>query len=297
MTHAPTRKAPGLAEYTHAGLGRFATVTFPNGARVPALGQGTWMMGQTSGKAAEEIAALKLGIDLGMTLIDTAEMYGSGAAESLVGQAIAGRRDEVFIVTKVQPSQARRRAVIAACEASLRRLNIARIDLFLLHWPGSTPISETAGAFDTLQAQGKIAGWGVSNFDADGMREVLAASAAAQTDQVLYNLGRRGIEFDLLPYCRARSLPVMAYSPLEQGRLMGHTKLQAVARRHGATEAQVALAWVLAQPGVIAIPKSANAAHVRENAAAADVNLTPEDLALLDSAFPPPKRRQRLEML
>jgi diketogulonate reductase-like aldo/keto reductase len=272
------------------------STTFPNGAVVPLLGQGTWMMGQGRRPASEEIEALRLGIDLGLTLIDTAEMYGDGAAETLVGKAIAGRRHETFIVTKVLPSHGKRKAAIAACEASLRRLGIDRIDLYLLHWPGSVPIAETIGAFTTLQEQGKIAAWGVSNFDTEAMAEIHAISPACQTNQVLYNLGRRGIEFDLLPWCRVHAMPIMAYSPLEQGRLVGHPELAAVARRHAATEAQIALAWVLAQ-GVIAIPKSGDASHVRDNAAAAAIDLTAEDRAQLGNAFPPPKKRQRLEML
>jgi diketogulonate reductase-like aldo/keto reductase len=255
------------------------------------------MMGQGRHSADDEIAALRLGIELGLTLIDTAEMYGDGAAETLVGKAIAGQRDRAFIVTKVLPSHGRRKAAIAACEASLHRLNIERIDLYLLHWPGSAPITETIGAFTTLREQGKIAAWGVSNFDAEGMAEIHAISPDCQTNQVLYNLGRRGIEFDLVPWCRKRDMPIMAYSPLEQGRLIGHPQLASVAKRHAATEAQIALAWVLAQPGTIAIPKSGNSTHVRENAAAATIELSPEDLALLDQAFPPPKRRQPLEML
>jgi diketogulonate reductase-like aldo/keto reductase len=255
------------------------------------------MMGEGRHGDEAEADALRLGIDLGMTLIDTAEMYADGAAESIVGQAIAGRRDQVFVVTKLVPSHGRHKAAIAACEASLRRLKIDRIDLYLLHWPGPTPIAETIGAFTTLQEQGKIAAWGVSNFDTDGLRSIHAASPNAQTDQVLYNLGRRGIEFDLLPWCREHAMPVMAYSPLEQGRLLGHASLAAIARRHHATEAQIALAWVLAQPGVIAIPKSGSTSHVRENAAAAAIRLTDEDLAQLDQAFPPPKKRQRLDIL
>jgi len=286
-----------LADHPLSPNPALTTIAFPNGAIVPTLGQGTWMMGQGRHVADQEADALRLGIDLGMTLIDTAEMYGDGAAESIVAEAIAGQRDRVFVVTKVLPSNAGRRAAIAACEASLRRLKIEQIDLYLLHWPGSTPLAETIGAFTTLRDQGKIAAWGVSNFDTQGMRAVHAVSAACQTDQVLFNLGRRGIEFDLLPWCLEHAMPVMAYSPLEQGRLMGHAKLAAIARRHGATEAQIALAWVLAQPGVIAIPKSGSAAHVRENAGAAAIRLTTEDMAQLDQAFPPPKKRQPLEML
>jgi diketogulonate reductase-like aldo/keto reductase len=255
------------------------------------------MMGQGRETASEEEAALRLGIELGLTLIDTAEMYGNGAAEELVGRAIAGLRDQVFLVSKVLPSHARRRATIAACEASLRRLGVDRIDLYLLHWPGSVPLAETIGAFETLREQGKIAAWGVSNFDTGELQEVHGLSPALQTDQILYNLGRRGPEFDLLPWCRENHIPVMAYSPLEQGRILGHPGLTAIARRHHATEAQVALAWLLAQPGVIAIPKSGDRQHVRENAGAASLSLTPADFAELDRGFPPPRRRQRLEML
>jgi diketogulonate reductase-like aldo/keto reductase len=272
-------------------------VVFPSGFAVPALGQGTWMMGQGRHSKADEVAALRLGLDHGLTLIDTAEMYGDGAAERVVGEAIAGRRDEVFVVSKVLPSHASRRALVASCEASLKRLGVERIDLYLLHWPGSTPLTETIGAFTTLVEQGKIGGWGVSNFDADDMAEVYRLSPAVQTNQVLYNIARRGIEFDLLPWCRARSVPVMAYSPLEQGRLLGHRQLAEVAARHGATQAQVALAWVLAQPGVIAIPKAGSAAHVRENVGALSVRLAAEDMTLLDKALPPPRGRRPLEVL
>jgi diketogulonate reductase-like aldo/keto reductase len=273
----------------------------PNGAIVPVLGQGTWKMAQGGRPRAEEEGALRLGLDLGMTLIDTAEMYGDGAAESLVGQAIAGRRDEVFLVSKVLPQHADRRGTIAACEASLKRLRTEWIDLYLLHWPGRVPIAETIEAFRTLQNQGKIAGWGVSNFDIDEMAEVEGVVGndpeGVQTNQVLYNLTRRGIEFDLLPWCRQRGMPIMAYSPLEQGRLPDHPELTEVAKRHGATESQIALAWVMAQPGVLAIPKSGSEQHVRENHAAARIRLSAEDMALLDKAFPPPKKRRSLETL
>jgi diketogulonate reductase-like aldo/keto reductase len=272
-------------------------VVFPSGVEVPALGQGTWMMGQGRHSRADEVAALRAGLDHGLTLIDTAEMYGEGAAERVVGEAIAGRRDEVFVVSKVLPSHARKRALVASCEASLKRLGVERIDLYLLHWPGSTPLTETIGAFSTLVEQGKIGGWGVSNFDAGDMAEVYHLSPAVQTNQVLYNLTRRGIEFDLLPWCRKRAVPVMAYSPLEQGRLLGHRGVADVAARHGATQAQVALAWVLAQPGVIAIPKAGLLAHVRENVGALSVKLSAADMALLDTAFPPPRTRKPLEML
>ena len=274
---------------------------FPNGAIVPMLGQGTWQMAQGERPRDEEEAALRLGLDLGMTLIDTAEMYGDGAAESLVGGAITGRRDDVFLVSKVLPAHADRRGTIAACDASLKRLRTDRIDLYLLHWPGRIPIAETIEAFNILRGQGKISAWGVSNFDTDDMN-VLAATAGTspqsmQTNQVLYNLTRRGIEFELLPWCRMHGLPLMAYSPLEQGRLLNHPELAAIAARHHATIAQIALAWVLAQPGVIAIPKSGSAAHVRENHAAAQIRLTAEDMAHLNQAFPAPTRRESLEML
>jgi diketogulonate reductase-like aldo/keto reductase len=255
------------------------------------------MMGQGHQTAAEEEAALRLGIDLGLTLIDTAEMYGDGAAEELVGRAIAGQRDRVFLVSKVVPSHARRRAAIAACEASLRRLRVETLDLYLLHWPGSVPLAETIGAFETLREQGKITAWGVSNFDTQDIREARSISPALQTNQILYNLGRRGPEHDLLPWCRDTKIPIMAYSPLEQGRIFGHPALVSVARRRRATEAQIALAWLLAQPGVIAIPKSGDPRHVRENAGALALTLTPEDFAELNTAFPQPRHRQRLEML
>jgi diketogulonate reductase-like aldo/keto reductase len=264
---------------------------------VPALGQGTWMMAQGRQPASEEEAALRLGIELGLTLIDTAEMYGDGAAEELVGRAIAGRRNEVFLVSKILPSHASRRGAIAACEASLRRLRVDCLDLYLLHWPGSVKLTETIGAFETLREQGKIAAWGISNFDTSGLRQVYGINQAVQTNQILYNLGRRGPEFDLLPWCRENRIPVMAYSPLEQGRIFGHPVLTTIARRHGATEAQIALAWLIAQPGIIAIPKSGDRQHVRDNAGAGAIALTPEDCAALDRGFPPPSRRQPLEML
>jgi diketogulonate reductase-like aldo/keto reductase len=275
------------------------TLRLPPGETVPVLGQGTWMMAETPSTRANEIASLRLGLDLGLTLIDTAEMYGDGASEELVGKAIAGRRDEVFLVSKVLPSNARRDATIRACEASLRRLGTDRIDLYLLHWRGGTPLSETLEAFDSLTRSGKIRLWGVSNFDPDDMAELegLPRGRGVATNQVLYNLTRRGIEHDLLPSCRARGIPVMAYSPIEQGRMLRHPALATVAARHGATPAQVGLAWVLRQDGVIAIPKAGRPDHVRENRAALDLRLTPEDLAVLDKAFPPPNGPRPLEVL
>jgi diketogulonate reductase-like aldo/keto reductase len=275
------------------------TIKLPSGEAMPVLGQGTWGMAEDTRRRADEIAALRLGLDLGMTLIDTAEMYADGAAEKLVAEAIAGRRDEVFLVSKVLPNNASRRGTIAACERSLRRLGTDRLDLYLLHWRGPIPLEETLDAFAALVRTGKIRHWGVSNFDVSDMEELvdLPGGTAVTTDQVLYNLTRRGIEYDLLPWCRERSLPIMAYSPIEQGRLLGHRELQGVAARHGATPAQVALAWVLRQDGVSAIPRAGTPAHVQENRAALDLRLTEQDLAALDRAFPPPTGPRPLEML
>jgi diketogulonate reductase-like aldo/keto reductase len=272
----------------------------PSGRRIPVLGLGTWRTAEDPRRRADEIAALRLGIDLGMTLIDTAEMYGDGRSEELVGEAISGRRDELFLVSKVLPNHASGRGAIAACEGSLRRLAVDRIDLYLLHWRGSIPLQETLDAFAALVAAGKIGSWGVSNFDLDDMKELVALSGgqAVATDQVLYNLGRRGIEYDLLPWSRQNDLPIMAYSPIEQGRLLRHPSLMAVAARHpGATPAQVALAWLLRQDGLCAIPQSGRPEHVRENRGALDIRLTAHDLADLDRAFPPPNRKQILGML
>ncbi|MGQ9366146.1 aldo/keto reductase [Azospirillum sp. ST 5-10] len=276
-----------------------ATIRLPGGDEVPVLGQGTWFMGEDARSRAGEVAALRLGLDLGMTLIDTAEMYGDGGAEEVVGEAIAGRRDAVFLVSKVLPQNATRRGTIAACERSLRRLGTDRIDLYLLHWRGRPPFAETIEAFETLMRDGKIRRWGVSNLDPDDMAELvgLPGGTAVQTDQVLYNLTRRGIEHDLLPWCRRRGVPVMAYSPIEQGRLLGEPALRRVAQRHGVTPAQVALAWTLRDGGVIAVPKAATPAHVRDNRAALDLRLDGQDLAELDRAFPPPDGPQPLEML
>jgi diketogulonate reductase-like aldo/keto reductase len=277
------------------------TVRLPDGTEVPALGQGTWHMGERRADRRAEADALRLGLDLGLALIDTAEMYGEGGAEEVVAEAIAGRpRESVFLVSKVYPHNATRRAMPAACERSLRRLRVETIDLYLLHWRGAAPLAETVEAFEALRHQGKIRRWGVSNLDLADLEELGAAALArCATDQVLYNLSARGIEFDLLPFCRARGMPVMAYTPLGQGgRMLRNRALAAVAARHGASPAQIALAWTLRAPGgVIAIPKAAAAAHLRENAAAAAIALTPEDLAQLDEAFPPPKRKRPLEML
>jgi diketogulonate reductase-like aldo/keto reductase len=271
----------------------------PSGEPVPVYGLGTWMMGESDKKRADEVAALKLGLDLGATLIDTAEMYGDGEAEEIAGDAIAGRRDGLFIVSKVLPENSSRKGTIAACERSLKRLRTDRIDLYLLHWRGSTPLQHTVEAFQMLQRDGKIRRWGVSNFDTEDMEELVALPGGEQcaTNQVLYNLKRRRIEYDLVPFCRARNIPIMAYSPIEQGRLLNVTVLKTVAERHGVTPAQVALAWLLRQPGTIVIPKATDPAHVRENMAALDLKLTDDDLAALDQAFPPPGKKYALEML
>jgi diketogulonate reductase-like aldo/keto reductase len=275
------------------------TATLPSGAAIPVLGQGAWGMAEDARRRKDEIAALRLGLELGMTLIDTAEMYADGGAEELVGEAVLGRRHQVFLVSKVLPENATRQGTLDACERSLLRLRTDVIDLYLLHWRGNVPLEETLDAFDVLARAGKIRHWGVSNFDILDMNELWAldGGTAVQTDQVLYNLTRRGIEFDLMPWCRKRRIPIMAYSPIEQGRLLGHATLRNVAARHDATPAQVALAWVLRQDGVIAIPKAATPAHVRENRAALDIRLTEQDLAALDAAFPPPTAAVPLEML
>jgi len=275
------------------------TLALLGGARVPVLGQGTWNMGDDPHRRAEELRALQTGLDLGLTLIDTAEMYGDGNSESLVGEAIRGRRDEVLLVSKVLPGHATRRGTVSACHASLRRLGTDRLDLYLLHWRGRVPLAETVEALEELRSAGDIRAWGVSNFAPGDLRELAGVTGGDKvaTNQVLYNLTRRGIEFDLLPDALAQGLPLMAYSPVEQGRLAGNAPLRAVAARHGVNELQVALAWVLRRPGVIAIPKAARVEHVRENRAALDLQLTEDDLRDLDLAFPPPRRAQALEML
>ncbi|HEU4642712.1 MAG TPA: aldo/keto reductase [Gemmatimonadaceae bacterium] len=275
------------------------TTKLPSGERVPVLGQGTWHLAEHAHRRAEEIAAIRLGLDLGMTLIDTAEMYADGAAEELVGEAIAGRREEVFLVSKVLPQHATRRGTIAACERSLRRLGTDWVDLYLLHWRGTVPLEETLDGFRALERANRIRHWGVSNFDVSDMEELvgLPGGTAVATDQVLYNLSRRGIEWDLLPWCFGRGIPIMAYSPIEQGRLLGDRTLREVAARHGATPAQVALAWVLRRDGIIAIPRAGTPEHVRENRAALELQLTAQDLAALDRAFPPPDGPRPLEML
>jgi diketogulonate reductase-like aldo/keto reductase len=273
-------------------------VRLPSGETVPALGQGTWKMGDSARRRGDEIRALQLGLDLGMTLIDTAEMYGDGGAEDMVGEAIAGRRDEVFLVSKVWPHNASRSGAIAACERSLKRLGTDRIDLYLLHWPSNHPLSETVAAFETLRRGGKVRHWGVSNFDVADMEGVLAAGGSnVAANQVLYNLTRRGVEFDLFPWLAERHVPIMAYSPVEQGRLARNAALERIAKAHGATAAQIALAFTLLRPDVISIPKATSLEHVRENAAAADIVLSDTDRQALDAAFPPPRRKHGLEMI
>ena len=273
-------------------------VRFPDGAEVPALGQGTWRMGENAAARGAEVVALRAGLDLGLTLIDTAEMYGEGGAEEVVGEAIASRRDEVLLVSKAYPQNASRTRLPAACERSLKRMRVETIDLYLLHWRGSVPLAETAEAMERLVAQGKIRRWGVSNCDVDDLEELGPALPRCATDQVLWNLEARGVEFDLLPFCAEQRMPVMAYSPLGQGgALLRHRALREVAARHGATPAQVALAFTLARPGVISIPKASDAAHVAENVAARELRLDAEERAMLDAAFPPPRRKRPLAMI
>jgi diketogulonate reductase-like aldo/keto reductase len=275
------------------------TTKLPSGEAVPVLGQGTWHMGEDPRRHNDEVAALKLGLDLGMTLIDTAEMYGSGGAEEVVGEAISGRRAGVFLVSKVLPRHATRRGAVAACHASLKRLGTDRIDVYLLHWRETVRLEETLEALETLSQSGDIRSWGVSNFDTADMKELvgLPGGTAVATDQVLYNLTRRGIEFDLLPWCRKRQIPVMAYSPIEQGRVLENEVVRRVALRQNRTPAQVALAWVVEQQGIVAIPKSSNLDHVRQNREALDVQLTGADLKELNHEFPPPARKASLEMI
>jgi diketogulonate reductase-like aldo/keto reductase len=273
--------------------------SLPFGEPIPVFGLGTWMMGEIEKKRGDEVAALKLGLDLGATLIDTAEMYGDGEAEAIVGEAISGRREGLFLVSKVLPEHASRKDTVTACERSLKRMRTDRIDLYLLHWRGSTPLEHTLEAFFQLQREGKIRHWGVSNFDTDDMDELLALpdGHACAVNQVLYNLKRRRIEYDLVPFCRSHRIPIMAYSPIEQGRLLGAAALREIAERHSASTAQVALAWLLGQPGTIVIPKATHPDHVRDNFGALELKLTEDDLLVLDSAFPPPDRKYALEML
>ena len=278
---------------------KMRTTKLPSGEDIPVLGLGTWYLGEGARRRADEIGALQLGIDLGMTLIDTAEMYGDGASEELVGEAIVGRRDKVFLVSKVLPTNATAAGTVAACDRSLRRLRTERLDMYLLHWRGSVSLGATLAGFGALLQAGKIRYWGVSNFDVHDMQELVALPGGntVATDQVLYNLTRRGIELDLLPWCSSRRVPIMAYSPIEQGRLARKSGVTEIARRHGVSPAQLALAWAIRGDGVCAIPRSGNGQHVRENRSALDVRLTAEDLADLDHLFPPPRSKQPLEMI
>ncbi|MFC3457790.1 MULTISPECIES: aldo/keto reductase [Massilia] len=271
----------------------------PSGEQVPVLGLGTWHMGERPENRQNELDAIRSAVDSGMNVIDTAEMYGDGAAEELIGQALSGRRTDAFIVSKVLPHHATRRGTLNACENSLRRLGTDYVDMYLLHWPGAVPLEETLEAFDALLRAGKIRYWGVSNFDTADMEELLAlrGGEAVAANQVLYNLTRRGIEFDLLPWCRQRTLPVMAYSPLEQGRLLGDPELLRLAADYGATPAQIALRWVLRNDATIALPKAGTPGHVGQLGKALDIPLSPQDMAALDRAFPPPERKVPLEVI
>jgi diketogulonate reductase-like aldo/keto reductase len=270
-----------------------------SGQRMPVLGQGTWGFGENGNERGQAVAALRRGIDLGMTLIDTAEMYGEGGAEEIVGEAIAGRRGEVFLVSKVYPHNASKKGTVAACERSLKRLATDRIDVYLLHWRGGENLADTIAGFERLVRDGKIGSYGVSNFDTADMAELwrVAGGAATVTNQVLYNLTRRGVEFDLLPWSRTHGVPVMAYSPIEQARMLKHAGLKKLAATRGVTPAQLALAWLLHQDGVVVIPKAGQIKHVDENAAALDIKLNAEDFAALDHEFPPPKTKAPLAML
>jgi diketogulonate reductase-like aldo/keto reductase len=272
-------------------------VLLPGGESVPALGLGTWRMGEARDTDAAEVNAIARGLELGMTLVDTAEMYGGGEAERRVGKAIAGKRDGIFLVSKVLPENATRTGTISACERSLKRLGTDRIDLYLLHWRGSVPLGETLGGFDDLKRAQKIRYWGVSNFDMGDLDDLAAAGGIeCAANQVLYNLSRRGIEWDVVPRCRGAGMMVMAYSPLEQARMLGNATLKKLAAARGSSAAQVALAWALDQ-GACVIPKATNLAHVEENSKAAALALTPEEIAALDRAFPPPNSARPLATL
>ncbi len=274
-------------------------VVLPSGETVPALGQGTWQIAENGSKRAQEIEALRLGVELGMLLIDTAEMYGEGASEKLIAEALGVERDNLFLVSKVYPHNASRKGVIEACERSLKRLKTDRLDLYLLHWRGSVPLEETVAGFEELRRSGKIRHWGVSNFDTDDMEELFEIEDGANcaTNQILYNVTRRGPEYDLIPWMTERKMPLMAYSPIEQGRLPKAGILHDIGRSHGASPFQIALAWLLQKPGIIAIPKASSAAHVRENRKALDIQLSADEMNAIDAEFPPPKRKRPLEMI
>ena len=275
------------------------TIRLPSGQSIPVLGMGTWRMGENPRQRQQEIAALRRGMALGLRLIDTAEMYGEGGAEEVVSEAVGDLRSDLFLVSKVYPHNASKRGAIAACERSLSRLNTDYLDLYLLHWRGSVPLAETLAAFEMLKQAGKIRDYGVSNFDVNDMEEVdsLGKTGAIATNQVLYNLTRRGVERDLFPWCRERAIPVMAYSPIEQGRLLGDKTLAKIAQDRGVSEAQVAIAWLLHQKNIVVIPKASQVAHVEQNYAALNLALSDREMAMLDDAFPRPTRKIPLEML
>jgi diketogulonate reductase-like aldo/keto reductase len=275
------------------------TVALPGGERVPALGLGSWRMGESARTRADEVAAVRRALDLGLALVDTAEMYADGGAERVIGEALEGRREEVFLVSKVYPHNAGRRAAVAACERSLERLRTDRIDLYLLHWRGTVPLAETVEAFERLRAGGKIRHWGVSNFDVEDLDELWALPHGARcaANQVYYSASQRGVEAALVPRQRGRGLPLMAYCPLDEGALARHAGLAAIGRRHGASAAQVAIAWLLTRPDVIVIPKASRAEHLQQNRTAADLELTPADLAEIDRLLPPPKRRGPIKVV
>ena len=275
------------------------TLTLPSGRDIPALGIGTWNMGESHAEEAQEVASIRKAVELGMTVVDTAEMYADGRSEEIVGKAIADLRDEVFLVSKVYPFNASATGTIEACERSLKRLGVDHLDLYLLHWRGSHPLEETVAAFEKLKQSGKIRDWGVSNFDTDDMEELFEVENGRNcaVNQVLYNLSRRGVEYDLLPWCQEKGLPLMAYSPIEQGRILNNHELIRIAKAYQATPAQVALAFLLERDGVLAIPKSAKPDRVEENRGATDLDISDEDWASLDAAFPPPTRKTSLAML
>lgn len=274
------------------------TLQLPSGKEIPILGQGTWRMGEKASQKEAEIAALQLGIDLGMTLIDTAEMYGEGGAEKIVAEAISGRREEVYLVSKFYPYNASYDGLISACDRSLARLKTDYLDLYLLHWRGSIPLSETLQGLQHLKQAGKILDYGVSNFDTDDMEEAMSLPGGKEivTNQVLYNLMRRGIEWDLLPWCREHQIPIMAYSPVEQRAFVDNSQLQDIAAKYNASTTQIALSWLLHRDNVISIPKATNPQHIKENRAAMEIKLTAEDLQQLDRSFKPPSRKMSLSM-
>ncbi len=275
------------------------TVTLPGGEVVPSLGFGTWMMGENRSEARAEVDAVRLALDLGMKVIDTAEMYGDGGAERIVGEALKDRREDAFLVSKVLPWNASYDGTIKACHASLDRLRTDHLDLYILHWRGEHQLEDTVAAMEELKAAGRIRAWGVSNFDIDDMEELFAVADGKNcaVNQVLYNLSRRGIEFDLLPWCQEHRIPIMAYSPIEQGRILHHPELIHIAKAYQATPAQVAIAFLLERDGVIPIPKTSNLRRLQENRDAVELDISEEDWTRLDAAFPPPARKMPLAMI